>query len=150
MGPSSGSNKGSHPPRLAGRICCVRVGDRARRFLSRPCHCLPNLDLSRERLKTVAETPQALRDLSLSLDNVAEVERDLGNLEAARTASHESLELRRRLREAVGDTPQALRDLSISRDNVGRVERDLGNLEAARTAYRESLDIARRLREAVG
>ncbi len=86
-----------------------------------------------------------MRDLSISLDNVGQTERDLGNLEAARTAYRESLELRRHLREALGDTPQALRDLSISLNNVGRTERDLGNLEAARTAYRESLDIARRL-----
>jgi len=105
------------------------------------------LDISRERVKTIDE-PQALRDLSASLDNVGRVEGDLGNLEAARAAYRESLELRRRLREAVGDTPQALRDLSISLDNVGQVERDLGNLEAARAAYRESLEIARRLRHA--
>ena len=75
-------------------------------------------------------------------NNVGRTERDLGNLEAARTAYRESLELRRRLREALGDTPQALRDLSVSLNNVGRIERDLGNLEAARTAYRESLELA--------
>ncbi|MGC2201794.1 MAG: tetratricopeptide repeat protein [Stellaceae bacterium] len=108
------------------------------------------LDLSRERLKTMGDTPQALRDLSVSLDNVGRVEGDLGNLEAARTAYRESLELRRGLREALGDTPQALRDLSVSLDNVGGVERDLGNLEAARSAYRESLELRRWLREALG
>ncbi|MGH7059573.1 MAG: tetratricopeptide repeat protein, partial [Stellaceae bacterium] len=89
--------------------------------------------------------PQALRDLSVSLNNVGAVERDLGNLEAARAAYRESLDIARRLREAVGDTPQALRDLSISLNNVGAVERDLGNLEAARTAWRESLELMRRL-----
>ena len=58
------------------------------------------LDLSRERPKTDAETPQALRDLSISLDNVGRVEGDLGNLEAARTAYRESLELRRQIGRA--------------------------------------------------
>ena len=103
------------------------------------------LDIARRRLQTTGDTPQALRDLSISLDNVGQVEGDLGNLEAARTAYRESLELLRQLREAVGETPQALRDLSVSLNNVGQVERDLGNLEVARTAYRESLELRRRL-----
>ena len=87
--------------------------------------------------ETVGDTPQALRDLSISLYPVAgDVERDLGNLEAARTVYRESLDLCRRLRAAVGDTPQALRDLSLSLDNVGDIDRDLGNLEAARAVFR--------------
>jgi tetratricopeptide (TPR) repeat protein len=113
------------------------------------------LDIAQRRIEAAAEAPAeprnaALRDLSISLDNVGQVERDLGNLEAARTAWRESLDLRRRLREAVGDTPQALRDLSVSLERVGQVEGDLGNLEAARTAYREALDLRRGLREALG
>src|SRR5579875_232428 len=107
------------------------------------------LDIAREREKSIG-SPQALRDLSVSLDNVGQVESDLGNLEAARAAYSESLELLRRLREVLGDTPQALRDLSVSLNNVGQVESDLGNLEAARAAYSESLEIRRRLREALG
>ena len=47
-----------------------------------------------------------MRDLSVSLDNVGNVERDLGDLGAARAAYRESLELRRQLRAA--------RDLSVS------------------------------------
>jgi tetratricopeptide (TPR) repeat protein len=93
---------------------------------------------------------EASRNLAIALDNVGEVERDLGNLEAARALYRESLDLRRRLREVAGDTPQALRDLSISLERAGDVEHDLGNLEAARAAYRESLDLRRRVRETVG
>ena len=37
------------------------------------------------------------------------MERDLGDLEAARAAYRESLELRRQLRAALGEAPQALR-----------------------------------------
>ena len=89
--------------------------------------------------------------LAVSLEQCRrQIERDLGNLEAARAAYGESLDIARRLREAVGDTPQGLRDLSIALNQVGNVERDLGNLEAARAARRESLDLFRRLREAVG
>ena len=68
------------------------------------------------------------------------MERDLGDLGAARAAYRESLELRRQLLSALGDAPQALRDLSVSLNKVGDVERDLGDLEAARAAYRESLE----------
>ena len=40
-----------------------------------------------------ARRPQALRDLSVSLNKVGDVERDLGDLEAARAAYRESLEV---------------------------------------------------------
>ena len=92
--------------------------------------------------------PQALRDLSVSLEKIGQVEADLGNLEPARAAYRESLELRRQLRASLVDTPQALRDLSISLNNVGQVEADLGNLEPARAAYRESLELSRQLVQA--
>jgi tetratricopeptide (TPR) repeat protein len=108
------------------------------------------LDIARQRRAARGDTQQALRDLTISLDNVGQVERDFGNLDAARSAYRESLEIARRLREAVGDTPQALRDLSISLNNVGQVEGGLGNLEAARSAYREGLELRRQVREAVG
>ena len=85
--------------------------------------------------------PQALRDLSVRSNNVGEIERDLGNPEAARTAYRESLELRRRRREALGDTPQALRNLSVSLDNVGRTEGDRVS-GGRRIAYRESLEFS--------
>jgi tetratricopeptide (TPR) repeat protein len=103
------------------------------------------LDMSRDRLPSVGDTPQALRDLSISLSNVGRVEGDLGNLGAARIAYHECLKLAHRLREARVAAPQALRDLSIALDSVGETERDLGNLETARNAYRESLELSRRL-----
>ena len=134
--------------RITGASTCATRLPRSNRRWSEATWRLPRrrptkpLDISRERVKTIDE-PQALRDLSASLDNVGRVERDLGNLEAVRSAYRESLELCRRLREAVGDTPQALRDLSVSLNNVGQVERDLGNLEAARSAYRESLELRR-------
>jgi tetratricopeptide (TPR) repeat protein len=107
-------------------------------------------DLSHRRLEGIGETPQTLRDLSIALNNLGRVERDLAYFEAARSAFCESLELCRHLRERAGDTPQVLRELSIALDNVGQIESDYGNLEVARAAFLESLELRRRMREMVG
>ena len=97
------------------------------------------LDISRN-------APQSLRDLSVSLENVGNVARDLGQLEEARSAYAESLEISRQLKTLTGDSPQSLRDLSVSLDNAGDVARELGQLEEARSAYAESLEIRRQLK----
>ena len=97
------------------------------------------LDISRN-------APQSLRDLSVSLNNVGNVARELGQLEEARSAYAESLEIRRQLKTLTSDSPQSLRDLSASLSNVGDVARDLGQLEEARTAFGEALDLVKRLR----
>ncbi len=94
---------------------------------------------------------EASRNLSISLNNLGQVERDLGNPEAARAIYRESLDLCRRLREAVGDTPQALRDLSVSLEQVS------GSSSAISAIWRppappgaRAWTSRRRLREAVG
>ncbi|MBI4754575.1 MAG: tetratricopeptide repeat protein [Betaproteobacteria bacterium] len=97
------------------------------------------------KLTRLGETPEALRDLSISLDNVGRTHQALGQWEAARAAYQESLEIRRGLLTRLGETPEALRDLSISLDNVGRTHQALGQWEAARAAYQESLEIAEQL-----
>ena len=71
-----------------------------------------SLGLCRQLREAVGDTPQALRDLSISLDNVSRVERDLGNLEGARSAFRESLEIARRLRRSFPDQPQFQQDLA--------------------------------------
>ncbi|MDP1926711.1 MAG: hypothetical protein Q8K57_18220, partial [Thiobacillus sp.] len=60
------------------------------------------LAFARQSVARQTTSPQALRDLSISLDNVGQVSRDLGDLEAARTAYEESLALRRQLRASLG------------------------------------------------
>jgi tetratricopeptide (TPR) repeat protein len=107
------------------------------------------LAMARDRVQLNAN-PEHLRDLSVSLNKVGQVEAELGKLEPARAAYRESLGIARQLRDSLGDTPQALRDLSISLDNVGKVEAELGKLDAARAAYRESLDLSRQLRDSLG
>ncbi len=69
------------------------------------------LNLAREQIEH-DDGGTSQRNLSVSLDNVGQVEADLGNLEPARTAYRESLELRRQLRQAFPDHAQLQRDLS--------------------------------------
>ncbi len=88
--------------------------------------------------------------MSVSLNNVGSVERELDRWEPAGEAYRESLQLRRRLAKETGETPQALRDVSVSLNNVGSVERELGRWEAAGEAYRESLQLRRRLANEIG
>ena len=56
-----------------------------------------SLLISRQLVAQLGETPQGLRDLSVSLNNVGAVARDLGQGEAARAAFEESAALRARL-----------------------------------------------------
>ncbi len=58
------------------------------------------LDLARALRQSLGDTPQMLRDLSVSLDNVGGLERVLGNPETARAAFQESFEIRQRLDDA--------------------------------------------------
>jgi hypothetical protein len=58
------------------------------------------------------DTPRVLRRLSMSLDNVGQIERALGNLEAADGAWRESLGIARQLSRAFTDHPEFQRDLA--------------------------------------
>ena len=104
----------------------------------------------RRWIEAHGETPEALRDLSISLDRAGDVRRDSGDVSGATAAYEESLALRRRLLDAYGETPQALRDLTIGLDSVGDVRRDSGDVSGAMAAYEESLALRRRLVDAYG
>ena len=103
------------------------------------------LDIARRILERVGETPEALRDISVSLDNVGKTEQALGRWEQARDLYKESLDIARRILERVGETPEALRDISVSLNNVGKTEQALGRWEKARDMTREALEIGRHL-----
>ncbi|MDP2831880.1 MAG: tetratricopeptide repeat protein [Pseudomonadota bacterium] len=94
--------------------------------------------------------PNTLRELSIALDKIGHVSRDLGNLEVARAAFQESLAICRQLRSTLGDAPQTLLNLSTSLNDLGRVYQDLGDFEAARLAYAEMLAINRQARAVLG
>jgi tetratricopeptide (TPR) repeat protein len=67
----------------------------------------------RRRLAEALKTPEAERDVSVSLDNVAGAARARGDLDEAEKLYRESLGIRRRLAEAL-KTPEAERDVSVS------------------------------------
>ena len=94
-------------------------------------------------------TPEARRDLSVSLDNVGRVAEVRGEWDVAEAAYRESLEVRRGLEESLG-TPEARRDLSVSLDNVGRVAEVRGDWDTAQVAYQQSLQIRRELEDLLG
>jgi tetratricopeptide (TPR) repeat protein len=108
------------------------------------------LELSRQLRVAKRDTPESLRDLSVSLNKVGDAESAAGRDEQALAAHQESLDIARQLRQALGESPQVLLDLSISLLNVGDMEREEGRCGQALAAYRESLDIARQLRQALG
>ncbi|WP_207652075.1 hypothetical protein, partial [Actibacterium lipolyticum] len=85
-----------------------------------------------ERLKT----PESLRDLSVSLDNVGGAAQVAGDHAAAAKAYAESLEVARDLAERL-KTPESLRDLSVSLNNVGGAAQVAGDHAAAAKAYAE-------------
>ena len=100
-------------------------------------------------LEELLGTPEARRDLSVSLNNVGRVARARGEWGVAEAAYRESLEVRRGLEELLG-TPEARRDLSVSLNNVGRVARARGEWGVAEAAYRESLEVRRELEHLLG
>ena len=59
------------------------------------------LEISRQLKTLTGDAPQSLRDLSVSLDKVGNVARDLGQLEVARSAYAEALDLVKRLRDVL-------------------------------------------------
>jgi tetratricopeptide (TPR) repeat protein len=81
----------------------------------------------------------------VSLDYVASVQRERGQLEEALTAYTESLNLARRILTNYGRTPESLRDVSVSLSNVASIQRQRGQLREALTAYTELFKLARRI-----
>ncbi len=76
--------------------------------------------LARRRVAQ-SPAPSALRDLSVSLDNVGQVARAQGDWSQAEAVYRESLDLSRHLVERLGGTPEALEDMASSLLNVAGV-----------------------------
>ena len=108
------------------------------------------VDVHRELLRRHPDTPESLRDLSISLNNVAGIQQRRGQLDEALDAYTESLTLSRRIRTTYGDTPESLRDLSVSLDKVAGIQQRRGQLDEALDAYTESLTLRRRIRTTYG
>ncbi len=104
----------------------------------------------RSILNRDGETPQTLRDLSLSLDEMGRIREVAGETDAARAIYEESLAIDRGLTETVGETPQTLRDLAFSLIRVGGVHESAGVTDMAKAAYEEALEIRRGLVATIG
>jgi tetratricopeptide (TPR) repeat protein len=102
------------------------------------------------RKKPEAESPEALRDLSVSLNKVGDAQAGLGRRDEALASYQESLGIFRRLLDVYGESAEALRDLSVSLEKVGNAQRDLGQRDEALASNQESLGIRRRLLDVYG
>jgi tetratricopeptide (TPR) repeat protein len=100
-----------------------------------------------QRLLKAGETPERLRDVSVSLDRIGDIASAQGRLEAAQSAHEQGLEFAQRLLKA-GETPERLRDVSVSQNKIGDIARAQGRLEAAQSAYEQGLEVRQRLLKA--
>ncbi|MEJ2065752.1 MAG: tetratricopeptide repeat protein, partial [Reinekea sp.] len=89
------------------------------------------LQYFQELQQSLGDSPQVLRDLSVSLESLGDVQQSLGDLKAAEGSYQQSLTIRKQLQQSLGDSPQVLRDLSVSLERLGDVQQSLGDLKAA-------------------
>jgi|GEM_PF-3187077 len=101
--------------------------------------------LCARHLALTPDAPEALRDWSVSLIKVGDVQRALGDVAGARGRYEESLKVSERLVALTGESPEALRDWSVSLEKVGDVQRALGDVAGAQGRYEESLKVSERL-----
>lgn len=81
-------------------------------------------------LEEMLGTPEALRDLSLALENMGQVSEAQDEWDTAQVAYQQSLQVRRVLEKMLG-TPQAQQDVSTSEEHLRRLSQkraDLGEL----------------------
>ncbi len=102
-----------------------------------------SLSIARELAKDKANA-QAQRDVSVSLETIGDVKRQLGDSAGALAVYEESLAIRRELAKDKANA-QAQRDVSVSLETIGDVKRQLGDSAGALAAYEESLAIQREL-----
>ena len=108
------------------------------------------LNSAREEQKLQGDTPELLRDISISLNKVGDMARAQGEPESAADYYRQSLAIRQQLQQLLGDTPEVLRDISVSLNKVGDMAWAQGEPESAADYYRQSLAIARQLQQLLG
>ncbi len=91
-------------------------------------------------------TPESLRDVSISLLRIGDLEEFQGNMDTARGLFSEGLEIRRKLAEQL-KTPESLRDLSVFLERIRRIEQAEENLDDVRNLFAEDLEINKKLAE---
>ena len=98
-----------------------------------------------------AEKPrsESLRDVSIYLTKLGDIELVEGNLAVARSMFAEGLEIQRSLEVQLG-TPESLSDITGSLRRLGDIKKVEGNLTSARVYYLEDLEISRKLEDQLG
>lgn len=103
------------------------------------------LHLCRVRLAARSHRELALRDVSVGLNKVGDVQSSQGDELEALTSYEESLRLSRRLLAEYGESAERLRDVSVGLARMGDVRRTQGDESGALASYEESLRLSRRL-----
>jgi len=102
---------------------------------------------SLEIYRKLAEENQSafLRVVATTLNNLANLQRDLKELQEAKKSHTEALKIRRKLAE--GNPIVFLPDVAATLNNLGNLQRDLQELQEAKNSYTEALQIYRKLAE---
>ena len=104
-----------------------------------------SLELCRRLVESMGDSPERLRDVSISLNNVGGVRQALGDLAGAKASFEESLALRRRLVETLGDSPERLRDLRWSLRKIAETREGLEPRTHATDIRGEAIALADRI-----
>jgi hypothetical protein len=110
-------------------------------------HYGDGLDIRRLLVGRFGETPERLRDVSVSLDRVGDVAERQGDLVLAGKHYGDGLDIARLLVERFGETPERLRDVSLSLDRVGDVAERQGDLVLAGKSLKEGFAVLDRVPE---
>ncbi len=94
------------------------------------------------------ENANYARNLSISFNELGDLQVALGNAQIALGYYQSSLDIRQRLADAAPENANYARNLSVSFDNLGDLQVALGNAQIALNYYQRSLDIRQRLAEA--
>ena len=113
-------------------------------------HALHALAAAKRLMKLTGESPQALRNWSVSLSKMGDVQQALGDVAGAKERYEKTLKVRERLVKLTGESPEALRDWSVSLNKVGDIQRALGDVAGARERYEDSLKVRERLVKLTG
>ena len=124
------------------RFWAAQLAGLRRQWRDALTHALQALAAAERLVKLTGESPEALRDWSVSLEKVGEVQRALGDVAGARGRFEQSLEVSERLVKLTGESPEALRDLAISCERLGDLQIDAGELDAARKWFDRELQAA--------
>jgi tetratricopeptide (TPR) repeat protein len=109
-----------------------------------------SLALARNIRQRTGDTPDAVRDLAISLRNVASFSVQRHDWAQAEVEYREALELTRATLQQSVPTSRSLRDFSIALGDLGGVLRATGDLDGAQALYAESLALGRQLSQAPG